>query len=121
VLWLPEGVQCSQLLSVLEPARETCKDLAALLEKQAATPVRQQKRKVEQRSPEGSPVSSAGGSGKTRNWLAWGRVYTSLRNRLSLETAEKMVYVKANMSSSAATEGSMITSDHMVVDARVGT
>jgi hypothetical protein len=52
-----------------------------------------------------------------RNWSAWGRVYTSLRNRLSLETAEKMVYVKANMTSSAATEDSMITLDHMVVNA----
>jgi hypothetical protein len=31
-----------------------------------------------------------------RNWSAWGRVYTSLRNRLSLEVAQKMVFVKAN-------------------------
>jgi hypothetical protein len=30
-----------------------------------------------------------------RNWSAWGQGYTSLRNRLSLETAAKMVYVKA--------------------------
>ena len=32
-----------------------------------------------------------------RNWSAWGRTYDSLRNRLCIETAEKMVYVKANM------------------------
>ena len=32
-----------------------------------------------------------------RNWSAWGRTYTNLRNRLSIETAEKLVYVKANM------------------------
>jgi len=32
-----------------------------------------------------------------RNWSAWGRIYTSLRNKLDLETAEKLVYVKANM------------------------
>jgi len=32
-----------------------------------------------------------------RNWSAWGRTYTALRNRLSIETAEKLVYVKANM------------------------
>jgi len=31
-----------------------------------------------------------------RNWSAWGRIYTSLRNKLDLETAEKLVYVKAN-------------------------
>jgi hypothetical protein len=69
--------------------RETCKELAALLEKQAAMPV--------------------------------GRMYTSLQNRLKLETAEQMAYVKANMSSSATTEDSMVTLDHMVVDASVGT
>ena len=32
-----------------------------------------------------------------RNWSAWGRTYTSLRANLSLESAEKMIYVKANM------------------------
>jgi len=32
-----------------------------------------------------------------RNWSAWGRTYTALRNTLSIETAEKLVYVKANM------------------------
>ena len=32
-----------------------------------------------------------------RNWSAWGRTYTSLRNRLNIETAEKLVYTKANM------------------------
>jgi hypothetical protein len=52
-----------------------------------------------------------------RNWSAWGQVYTSLRNRLGLETAEKMVYVLANMCSSAATEDSITTLDHRVVDA----
>jgi hypothetical protein len=71
---------------------KTCKELAALLKKQAT-------------------------AAAERNWSAWGRVYTSLRNRLSLETAEKMVCVKANISSSAATEDSMVTLDHMVVNA----
>jgi len=32
-----------------------------------------------------------------RNWSAWGRTYSPLRNSLSIETAEKMVHVKANM------------------------
>jgi len=32
-----------------------------------------------------------------RNWSAWGRIYTSLRNSLGIETAEKLVFVKANM------------------------
>ncbi len=32
-----------------------------------------------------------------RNWSAWGRIFTSLRNKLDLETAEKLVYVKASM------------------------
>ena len=32
-----------------------------------------------------------------RNWSAWGRTYISLRNRLNIETAEKLVYTKANM------------------------
>jgi hypothetical protein len=32
-----------------------------------------------------------------RNWSAWGRLYTALRNQLGLEKAEKMVFIKANM------------------------
>jgi hypothetical protein len=32
-----------------------------------------------------------------RNWSAWGRTYTDLRSSLSIETAEKLIYVKANM------------------------
>ena len=32
-----------------------------------------------------------------RNWSAWGRTYTSLHANLSLEPAEKAVYVKTNM------------------------
>jgi hypothetical protein len=32
-----------------------------------------------------------------RNWSAWGRNYTSLRNNLNMETAEKLIYAKANM------------------------
>ena len=32
-----------------------------------------------------------------RNWSAWGRIYTSLRNSLGIQTAEKLVFVKANM------------------------
>ena len=35
-----------------------------------------------------------------RNWSAWARTYTSLRNALSQQTAEKLVYTKANMPSS---------------------
>lgn len=35
-----------------------------------------------------------------RNWSAWARTYTSLRNALSKETAEKLVYTKANMPAS---------------------
>ena len=31
-----------------------------------------------------------------RNWSAWGRTYTPLRNALSKDTAEKMIFVKAN-------------------------
>jgi len=32
-----------------------------------------------------------------RNWSAWGHISTPLGNSLSIETVEKMVYVKANM------------------------
>ena len=32
-----------------------------------------------------------------RNWSAWGRNYTSLRSNLSMERAEQLIYVKANM------------------------
>ncbi len=32
-----------------------------------------------------------------RNWSAWGRIYTNIRNRLGLLTAEMMVYIKANI------------------------
>jgi len=32
-----------------------------------------------------------------RNWSAWGRIYISLRNSLGIETAERIVLVKANM------------------------
>ena len=32
-----------------------------------------------------------------RNWSAWGRTYDNLRASLSLDTAEKLIYVKANM------------------------
>ena len=31
-----------------------------------------------------------------RNWSAWGRIYTNIRNRLGIDTARKMVYIKAN-------------------------
>jgi hypothetical protein len=33
-----------------------------------------------------------------RNWSAWGRTYTNLRNRLSKEKAEQMIFIKANTS-----------------------
>lgn len=32
-----------------------------------------------------------------RNWSAWGRNYTDLRNRLSKDRAEKLIFIKANM------------------------
>jgi len=32
-----------------------------------------------------------------RNWSAWGRIYTSLRISLGIETAGKLVLMKANM------------------------
>ncbi len=32
-----------------------------------------------------------------RNWSAWGRTYTGLRNKLEQPTAEKMIFIKANM------------------------
>lgn len=32
-----------------------------------------------------------------QNWSAWGRTYTEQRNSLSIATAERLVYVKANM------------------------
>ena len=32
-----------------------------------------------------------------RNWSAWDPTYTSLRNRLSKEKAEQLIFVKANM------------------------
>ena len=31
-----------------------------------------------------------------RNWSAWGRTYTAIRNRLGVDIAEKLVFVKAN-------------------------
>jgi hypothetical protein len=48
-----------------------------------------------------------------RNWSAWGRTYTSLRNRLSLEAAQKMVYVKANINPSTAGHSTEVALDHM--------
>ena len=36
-----------------------------------------------------------------RNWSAWGRTYTSLRNRLSKEKAEQMIFFKANLPKTA--------------------
>jgi hypothetical protein len=32
-----------------------------------------------------------------RNWSAWGRTYDSLRNKLSMEKAEQLIFLKANM------------------------
>jgi hypothetical protein len=32
-----------------------------------------------------------------RNWSAWGRNYTALRNALSKETADKCIYIKSNL------------------------
>jgi hypothetical protein len=31
-----------------------------------------------------------------RNWSAWGRVFTAARNRLGIEKAMKLIYIKAN-------------------------
>jgi hypothetical protein len=49
-----------------------------------------------------------------RNWSAWGRTYTSLRDRLSLEAASKMVYLKANINPSTAGHSTEVALDHMV-------
>jgi hypothetical protein len=48
-----------------------------------------------------------------RNLSAWGRTYTSLRNRLSLEAAQKMVYVKANINPSTAGHSTEVALEHM--------
>jgi len=32
-----------------------------------------------------------------RYWLAWDRIFPVLRNRLSIDTAQKLIYTKANM------------------------
>ncbi|KAJ9534756.1 hypothetical protein QJQ45_013119 [Haematococcus lacustris] len=31
-----------------------------------------------------------------RNWSAWGRLYTAARNRLGMERAKKLIFIKAN-------------------------
>jgi len=37
-----------------------------------------------------------------RNWSGWGRIYkNALRNRLTVSTAEKLVYIKANLACEA--------------------
>jgi hypothetical protein len=51
-----------------------------------------------------------------RNWSAWGRTYTSLRNRLSLEAAQKMVFVKANTSASTSGHSTEVALAHMADD-----
>jgi hypothetical protein len=48
-----------------------------------------------------------------RNWSAWGRVYTSLCNRLSLQAAQKMVFVKANTTPITAKPSTLVTLAHM--------
>jgi hypothetical protein len=47
------------------------------------------------------------------NWSAWGRVYTSLRNRLSLQAAQMMVSVKANTTHITAKPSTLVTLAHM--------
>ena len=49
----------------------------------------------------GCSVTSAAAE---RNWSAWGRTYTDQRSNLSIATAEKLVYVKANMPASWLSE-----------------
>jgi hypothetical protein len=48
-----------------------------------------------------------------RNWPAWGRTYTSLRNRLSLEAAQKMVFVKANIDASTTGHSTEVALEHL--------
>jgi hypothetical protein len=49
-----------------------------------------------------------------RNWSAWDRTCTSLRNRLSLETAQRMVCVKANLCPSTAGASIGVALTHLV-------
>jgi hAT family C-terminal dimerisation region len=53
-----------------------------------------------------------------RNWSAWGRLFTSARNQLGLEKAEKMIKIKANYADSDSdddNEGNdeIVALDHM--------
>ena len=45
----------------------------------------------------------ASSCGAERNWSCRGRTYTSLRNALSKESAEKLIYVKSNMAEHTGT------------------
>eukprot|EP00983_Pelagomonas_calceolata_P119306 1160590-Pelagomonas_calceolata.AAC.13 len=47
-----------------------------------------------------SPQRVSEGAAAERNWSAWRRTYTALHNQLSRETAEMLVYTKANMPAS---------------------
>jgi hypothetical protein len=39
------------------------------------------------------------------NWSAWGRTYTKARSRLSLEAAQKQIFVKANSTLAGSGDG----------------
>lgn len=40
-----------------------------------------------------------------RNWSAWGRLYTSNRNRLGKAMAEKLLFIKANLADDQDEDG----------------
>jgi hypothetical protein len=42
----------------------------------------------------GMPVTTCAAE---RNWSVWGQVYNKLRNRLSLELGEKIVFIRQNL------------------------
>ena len=41
--------------------------------------------------------------GFERNWSAWGRTYTNIRNRLGFVTADMMMYIKVNYAATGLT------------------
>ena len=43
-----------------------------------------------------------------RNWSAWGRTYTNIRNRLGLVTADMMIYIKANYAAKGLTKDELV-------------
>jgi hypothetical protein len=48
-----------------------------------------------------------------RNWSAWGRVYSSTRSRMRIKTAEKLIYIKCNMDTSARSLDYRVSMDYL--------